>query len=372
MKRQLISLFFFLFVVPFLWETTGCKKNPEPSPVALKTFKGFFRPLSLAEITQFADSNYQMIDGSLFLDGISGLKDLTAFSSLKKVTGAVLIAHDSDLLSVQGMENLETIGWDLQISENINLRTITAFDKLTSTGGIEILGNPRLTRVVFNKVNKATKFLEFLNNQELQSITGMNGVTSTGFFIVSGNPALKKIDAFKNLKTVTRNFFFDHNDLLTNLDWAGQIQSVTGLASIDDNPLLLNLDGLKNLETVGAGLLVSFNPKLQNLDGLQKLRAVGGGMVIQVNPALEDLQGLHSLNTVKDNFTIIGNNRISRLDGLENLRSVYRLSITYNDSLYNFCALKGLLMLGTVDTLTIQGNLANPTANEIKQKSCSN
>jgi len=329
-------------------------------------------PRSMADIQRFADLGYQIIDGDLILDSVFGLKDLTLFSKLIKVTGGVIIAHNPELPSLHGLENLAFTGRAIRIFNNLHLCTASSLGKLTSTGGIEILDNPQLRTIAFNRVNKAEN-LEFMNNPSLRSITGMNEVTTTGFFFVYGHPRLTKIYAFQHLKTVTRNFFFDMNDSLTNIDWAGHLQTVSGAMGISYNKMLQNLNGLKSLETVGNFLRIDFNPELQNLDGLGKLRSVGGKLILQVNPVLENINGLHSLYSVKSQFYLSENNKITRLDGLVSLRSVYKLDISYNRALYNFCGLKGLLIFGTVDTLTIQGNLNNPTEEEkILQKSCGN
>ncbi len=155
-----------------------------------------------------------------------------------------------------------------------------------------------------------------------------------------------------------------------------------------DNPKIKDLKYLKKLTTVGNFLSIT-NTSFQNLEGLESLAVIVGDFLIMDNEHLSNLKGLNALNKVLGRIVISLNKSLISLEGLENLVLVKSTTL-YDDSdsqmfaidgnvkLSSFCALTNLfknngfdLDVGGVDSYYVEGNLFNPSYNNLKDEVCS-
>ncbi|WP_162419319.1 leucine-rich repeat domain-containing protein [Cyclobacterium roseum] len=75
------------------------------------------------------------ITGSLSLDNISGLKNMTGLPIEKIISGGLIIRRSPDILSLEGLENLESVGGMVSITLNPNLQTLSGLENLSAVGG---------------------------------------------------------------------------------------------------------------------------------------------------------------------------------------------------------------------------------------------
>jgi len=87
------------------------------------------------------------------INNLNGLTNITAIS------GELLITDNDDLISLAGLENLNTVG-SLSIPWNANLSTLSALESLNSVGALSIG-----------------------NNEFLTTLTGLENITSIAGFV---------------------------------------------------------------------------------------------------------------------------------------------------------------------------------------------
>ena len=142
------------------------------------------------------------VGGDLEINGSEGLTSIAALSGVTGTTGYVYIVS-TGVLSTAGLENLETIGTDLELSFNKDLSDISQLAKLTM-----INGNVQL-----------------MENVLLASLDGLGGITSVGGYL-----RLFQLEAITNLSAITSldsiGGFFEINDN-DNLRTVGELGAVT-------------------------------------------------------------------------------------------------------------------------------------------------
>ncbi|MEO6286107.1 MAG: T9SS type A sorting domain-containing protein [Dyadobacter sp.] len=131
-------------------------------------------------------------------------------SSWKSVSGNIYITSlvDNVITNLSPLQNLESVGGSIIISENHNLTTLNGLDKLTTVGGIELSFNSTLTNI--NSLNKLTLVNGSVNvngNQNLSSLNALNNSLSiTGDLTIKNNPKLSQCSA-----TAVCNFLNNHS-----------------------------------------------------------------------------------------------------------------------------------------------------------------
>ena len=236
------------------------------------------------------------------------------------ITGDYIIENDSDLQllkgyttvmcsliigpnveSLEGLENLTTIGGGLGISGNKYITNLAGLENLTSIGGSLSIGA----------------------NAALTSLSGLESLTSVGgdLYIYS-NPALTSLSGLENLTSVGRDLSISGNNALTNMSGLESLTSVGGGLYIRGNEALTTLSGLDNLTSVGGDLYIRWNPALTSLSGLENIASVGGSLDIEHNDALTNLSGLENIASVGGDLYIYSNATLTNLSGLENLTSI--------------------------------------------------
>jgi hypothetical protein len=131
-------------------------------------------------------------------------------SSWKSVSGNVYITSlvDNVISNLSPLQNLESVGGSIIISENHTLTTLNGLDKLTTVGGIEISFNSTLTNI--NSLNKLTIVngsVNVIGNQNLTSLNALNNSLSiSGDLTIKNNPKLSQCSA-----TAVCNFLNSHS-----------------------------------------------------------------------------------------------------------------------------------------------------------------
>jgi len=149
---------------------------------------------------------------------------------------------NASLTSLEGLENLNSIGGGLILADNPALFSPSGLENLTSIGG----------------------YLDIHRNDNLASLAGLEGVMSIGGNLGIGN---------------------NHN--LTNLTALGGLTSVGGYLWIFETDSLTSLSGLENINASTINNLgISNNSSLSNCDVLSicdYLVNPGGYIIIQYN-----------------------------------------------------------------------------------------
>ena len=254
------------------------------------------------------------------------------------ITGWVHISGNN-ILNLNGLINLNSIGQELTIDENPNLIDITGLANLNIINGyLHISYNDVLTDLtgLNNLVSVGDIGVTIAHNNSLINLTGLESLTSTTFFSISHNNSLVSLVGLNNLSNISANAYLSisANNNLANLVGLENLTYIEGSIAITDNDSLLNLEGLNQLDSIGGGLHFSRNYNLEEILALSNLQSLGQSLILRENYNLSSLTGLLNLNSIGSDLEIKKCNTLYSLYGLESLISIGgRLDIYENNDL---------------------------------------
>lgn len=232
----------------------------------------------------------------------SGVTNLNGLEKLMGLgNGGLQLEDNPKLGSLDGLQNMDTLGGTLSIASCPLVNRLAVLDKVTAVGGGVYLSNlPQLTHLY-----------------GLEQVAAINGDLS-----ISGLP-------------------------LTNLDELAKLLSVSGGIRLSDMPQLTNLAALHNITRLEGQLEIANNPALTSLSGLQNIAFARGGLLVNNNDALTSLAGLDNLEILGYNqafdstavFQIQGNAKLTSLAGLEKLTAIGNYVTIQNNPLLSDCAI---------------------------------
>lgn len=303
-------------------------------------YKGDYTISSIEAIRLLKDGGYTRIDGNLTIMNIPNVSDLdnlieeitgnlTVYNisnfdglyGLKRVGGDLRIRFSSDcttLLSLEGLNNLESIGGSLDCSYTwwhssdkgiLSGFAESDFEKLSNLKSIG--GNLNIELFPYRPGNLSSlKGLESLSSiggdihtESLPSLEGLSGINEVKSLYVE---KASNIDGLINLKRVhgdvtLLNGKYDSFNGLRNLEYIGgnfeihaSVNVGTYQSSVEGFSKITSLSGFDSLrEIVGdfkirsyvsvtatSGVGYGLN-NLTNLNGLNSLRRIGGSMIIE-------------------------------------------------------------------------------------------
>ena len=142
------------------------------------------------------------------------------------ISGYLYIRSSTDITNLNGLANITSVGWSLEIWHNDALVNLDGLANITSVGGN---------------------------------------------LVVSENNVLTNLDGLANIPSVGGDLRIFFNSALNNLDGLSNITSVRGDLSIDSNREIINLDGLANITSVGGDLYIGNNDALARCEGVALL-----------------------------------------------------------------------------------------------------
>ena len=315
-------------------------------------FEGDIELNTQNEVIKFSENKYREITGSLVLskdqnNNNDPITDLTPLKTLETIGGGLKITRLEQVKHLEGLNNITSVDY-IWLFSNPILEDISALKKLTSTNGISIQFNPKITSLdCFSKITQLSEDCYILENNSLLNLKGL-----------------------ENIKSIGKSLSITQNKILNNIFNLSSLENVGNTVTINNNPLLVNLNGLDQLKTIGGGLLVLSCDNLFDVNGLENLNQVGNEIYFNANRNLQsiNLKGLTSIKSLQ----IAHSDKLQNLDGLSNLTSVNdKLLISQNDVLNNFCGLKNLMNKSPSVNYSVGNNLYNPTKDDIINNRCS-
>jgi hypothetical protein len=262
---------------------------------------------SQAEVDAFPGCDF--VNGNLRIEG-ADIVDLTPLASLSGISGLLEIQNNTTLLSLDGLDNLATVG------------------------GLLMSGNPVLASLspLANLHSDAILPLVIENQATLTNLHGLEGITGANYLRIQGNTNLQTLTGLDNL-TIIRGEFL-----------------------ITQNPALLHLDQLAKLTTLQSTLILDDNPLLENLHGLSHLTSIGGTLFLNGTNKLTDLQGLQNVTSMFA-LDIKDNEFLQNLDAFSGITSLHSLRVRNNAVLSDCCGLYPILNAnGVSGVIEISGN----------------
>lgn len=273
-------------------------------------------------VNEFGSHHYNEIRYNLIITG-PDIYDLTPLNDLKKVYGTLEIEH-TIVQTFEGLDNLEFIGEDFDIHYNPNLVDLNSLQELTHIGNDLI----------------------FYSNPILENISGLSNVSQfTGAFQLEGS----KIESLNILNDAT------------------QLKNIY----IGVNPELRSITGFQNVTIINDFFEIYDNPSLTTLSGLSSINEINGrGFFLDLNTSLDSIE-LINLTSIGDQVFIFENGDITNLDCFYNVTNTVRdIWISNQNMLGDFCGISNTV-LSSSGSLTINGNLYNPTLEDFQNGNCS-
>ena len=179
--------------------------------------------------------------GEISISDNSKLKYLPVFPKLVDFSGEIRIVECPQLISLEGLSNLETVGEDLAVVENSLLPNLSGLGKLVRVGG-ELLIN---------------------DNASLTDISVLTALVSVGgYFEVSDNPELVTPGTLPEFAGDGDDIYFENNAKMKILPNFPKLVSFSGYITIIECPELVSLSGLSALRNFTGNLRILDNTSL--------------------------------------------------------------------------------------------------------------
>lgn len=336
------------------------------------------------------------LEGDIIISG-ANISNLDGLNVLTSIGGNLEIVNNDTLINLSGFDNLSFIGGNLNICRNGALTSLTGLESLTEITGSVLLGrlfysppflgcfgNWSLTSLDgLNNVNSIGGDLSIFCGNSLTSLTGLENLTYIGGNLKIGdgsvisNPFLITLTGLEGLTSIVGELIVSGNDTLASLSGLENITSIGGLV-IYSNNTLIDLTGLDNLMTIGGGIHIE-STGLSSLSGLDNLTSIGGGLGIYGNDSLTSLTGLNSVTFIGEGLSIGGlyqggNTSLTSLIGLDNVASIGGdLNIRNNSELF-ICDVQSICdyLATPLGTIEIYNNAPGCNSPEEVEEACEN
>ncbi len=278
--------------------------------------------------------------------------DVDAFnSSLTSYAGHLQIISTDEtdpILDLSNLSNLTSIGGNLVIRNNLDLKQINGLAGITEIGGwLNISVNTSLENLdgLINLKNVGYDVLINLNDS-LVHINGLSNLTSIGgYFYITSNGSLSHISDIPNLSSIGGDFLVEANGSLTVLGSLPNLTSLNGDYSVSQNNSLLEIGDLSSLTSWEGEYSIAANISLVSVGGLPNMVNMGGAILFVANSDLKEINGFSGLTSLQGGLTIGNNDSVSNLDGFSNLTSTAYIDIRNNDSITDVDGLSNLISL---------------------------
>lgn len=264
--------------------------------------------------------------GGIQLTGNDALRDLAGLETLIDIDTVLLISNNANLVSLAGLENLQTTTKSIAIRTNPMLGAI-ALDQLRQGTLLEITGNDTLKTVSLAGLKKIDVRLTISDNSALSSVA-LPVLSIVGDFARFESdpvlaaldlPALLTINSLRVSADASLTRFGAPNLVFTSADL--QLGSLPRLTSVR----------FDRLTSIGDALAFGSLPLLADLSGFSQLRTIGGAFSVTSIGALRDFTGMGALETVAGAMTVTGNAQLRSFTGFTRMREVDGdLTITAN------------------------------------------
>ncbi len=253
--------------------------------------------------TRDALIGYTAINGKLSIEVNSsyGPTNLSGLECLKKITGDLNLVCGGIFTSFEGLDNLEELGGSLNLDSDLDpgfgsscvnplLSSLKAFSKLKKINGDLIIYN--YTNLInlegFENVSEVVGSVRIGGiYTSVESLKGFDGLVSVG-----GNFELimdaNNIDALNKLTTIGGDLKMIYV-ATENLDALSNLTSIGGSLILKDGLTSLvieDITGLSNVSHIGANVSI-FGLDIVNLHPVDKMETINGKLSIGGNPNLE-------------------------------------------------------------------------------------
>lgn len=298
------------------------------------------------------------INGSLKIE-YSKINSVSNFSNLEFVGGDFIIDQSHIIETIEGLNKLETVGGNFEISgNNGGLKAINGFDVLTTVEGNFSISSNNLLETIspFDNLLLIEGWFSIRDCGALQRLNGFNALTKIGTtynsssfkgnLSIERNEILSEIDGFRALIEVVRDIDILNNRHLLRVKGFTNFQKVRSLTFMT-NPLLVEIPLFNNLTTIAGALSIN-DSALVDIDGFNTVQSLGWYLNLGKNSKLIKITGFANLNKINGEFSITSNPELKSLIGFKNLVETSGINIAYNASIEDLKGLENLFTVGII------------------------
>jgi hypothetical protein len=291
--------------------------------------------------------------GSLQIWGCPELTDIRALANVTEIDVDFMLGHLSAFSSLDGVQNIRRIGWDLQLVALPKLTDLSSFSALREVGSVNVdsgtpvdlsalkldtLGELALegdVATLAGRVPPGTPRLEKLLvlDSPIADLRGLESIQTIGSIQIEST-ALRTLAGLEQLHSVISDFNL-HAPNLQNVDALSSLATIGGMFRLDATQLE-SLHGLTALTQVGGTFALEHNSKLQSVDGAAALQSVQS-LQIEDNPALTSLRGFSSL-TQATGYTVQQNPQLPQCEANWLARRVAAMELPSGNGPPGMCA----------------------------------
>ncbi len=338
--------------------------------------------VTLSTQTQVDNFNCSTFTGNLIIkddnDGVDNIVDLNPIANngfLNEVTGNFRLEECNSLVSLQGIDVIQTVGGDFTIENNTQLATqgsytliletvggsflyknnaneIVAFNELISVGALFVIENDDVIKeFYFPKFATIGSNFSLFNNSELE--TGTMAITTVNEVFINNNAKLQNVDFLQSLEMTTGSFIVYACPVLQSL---GSLENLTDIGINFDirNTGITEISGFNNVTSLGGSFTVYDNTSLLSISGFQGLQSAKLFDVLG-NSSLNSISGFTNYISTSDNFFRLDGTLLNEIEGFNNIDSVAgSLFLTNNSELIDISFLASNLTI--VNNLVIQNS----------------
>jgi hypothetical protein len=178
---------------------------------------------------------------------------------------------------------------------------------------LSVEGNGRLVSMTgMNNLESIDGNLSINANDSLVNLNGLNTLTAIeGDLNIRLNNSLVDLTGLEHVALIDGDVLIENNDSLLSLEGLEGLERINGKLEIEYNPSLISLSGLDSLQQIGSSLEIISNPELVNLTGLGQMDTIGGSVQISGNNSLVSLEGLKDEVFMNSAITIGDNENLS-------------------------------------------------------------
>ena len=359
--------------------------SDNPKLASLDGIEGVFQTAAASENIENAWERSVLIINNPELVDLSSLSELEIVGDLVVQSNSKIESLDlnglliDSTLVIRSNDNLSNVVvgafsyqvYDIVITDNRLLRTVSGFEKIEALDDLIVENNSQLASLGdFALLKEIESDLIIRNNDSLMSISILNEVdTLSGMLIIEGNPnipeaeivdfrnrfvepdcrrdyviaAVEDAEPLANCTAVSGDINLSINTGLLNLS---QLVQIDGDLLLDSDAHTGDLSSFRNLKVISGSLSLT-ETGLTSLAGLENL-VVLGGLGLESNPVLTSLEALRGITELENELFFGGNPRLESLEGLNSIRRIGgELNIYSNESLRSFSGLDSLEELGS-------------------------
>lgn len=275
----------------------------------------------------------------LVIREMGALENLNGLQALRKVGRRIGIRSNPKLLSLYGLDNLQSISQNMiTIGGTVGQGNPLLEDFCALRGIIGKIGTQVLEADPLSYINNETSF-----NPSFTDISkGKCTSVYTGDLTVATQASIDTLP-IQYTRITGKLDIVGANGNINDLSKFSKLRDIGGRLLIQDCPLLKDLTGLSSLKIVGSGssqeLAIRRMAGLTTLNGLQALTTVSRRIGVWANPVLTTLNGLNNLKNIGDNVAT-GTNGLIRIGNGPSTPGE-------NPMLKDFCALQGIVNIIT-------------------------